>query len=200
MPSHRVESLTAVTICDCVPPERRCDPCARGSRGIRPVDSAPPKWFDLSCTQESRRGHRVLISPPQDRGPLSSSIYECICTTENTTRFPRKNRFSTSSGEISIPIFHDMFEADIFHDMFENRRILNFFLGLPQPCLITHGGEPSRGSPGTTCLRGQIFADQGIHALTCNRWFQVSTKHSSILQSIEELLGSYGVPITVQES
>ena len=75
VPSHRVKSLTAVTMCDCVPPERRCDPCARGSRGIRPMDSAPPKWFGLSRTQESRRGHRVLISPPEDRGPLSMSVF-----------------------------------------------------------------------------------------------------------------------------
>ena len=79
---------------------------------------------------------------------------------------------------------------------------LNFFLGLPQPCLITHGGEPSRGSPGTTCLCGKLFDDKGVHALTCKRWYQqtATVGHSQILQSIDELFNNYGVPITIQES
>jgi len=79
---------------------------------------------------------------------------------------------------------------------------LNFFLGLPQPCLITQGGELSRGSPGTTCLCGDKFDDKGVHALTCKRWYQqtATVGHTQILQSIDELLGNYGVPITIQES
>ena len=41
-----------------------------------------------------------------------------------------------------------------------------------------------------------------MHALTCKRWFQqtATVGHEQILQSIEELLRGYGIPITVQES
>jgi hypothetical protein len=65
---------------------------------------------------------------------------------------------------------------------------------------MSQGSVP--GSPGTTCLCGKTFGDKGVHALTCKRWYQqtATVGHSQVLQSIEELLGDYGVPITIQES
>src|SRR6056300_1628332 len=45
-------------------------------------------------------------------------------------------------GAVPTHSQRDAFPRDFFITF------LNFFLGLPQPCLITHGGELSRGSPG----------------------------------------------------
>ena len=99
-------------------------------------------------------------------------------------------------GAVPTHSQRDAFPRDFFITF------LNFFLGLPQPCLTTHGGELSRGSPGTTCLCGDKFDNKGLHALTCKRWYQqtATVGHAQILQSIDELLGNYGVPITIQES
>lgn len=99
-------------------------------------------------------------------------------------------------GVVPTHSLRDAFPRDFFITF------LNMFLGLPRPLLLTYGGVQSVGSPGTTCLCATTFDDRGLHALTCKRWYkQTATEgHHQILDSIHELLGEYGIPITIQDS
>jgi len=99
-------------------------------------------------------------------------------------------------GVVPTHSLRDAFPKDFFITF------LNMFLGLPRPILLTYGGEQTCGSVGTTCLCATAFDDRGLHALTCKRWYRrtATEGHQQVLDSISELLGEYGVPITIQDS
>jgi hypothetical protein len=41
----------------------------------------------------------------------------------------------------------------------------------PRAACFSFGGRPLRGNLGTSCDRGQIFDEAGLHALTCPTWY-----------------------------
>ena len=97
---------------------------------------------------------------------------------------------------VPVDSVRDAFPRDFFVSF------MNMLLGLPRAACYAFGGKPLQGNPGTFCGCGQPFDEDGLHALTCPTWYNRTSVvgHDQVLQSINDLFNSYGIPCTVIES